>query len=254
MLVYNISDIDGFQEWLKSNTGLDKNLQVQTEQLEYYKKKAKEMGLLFDKNIAVTKEQPWAGAAMAIALSKYEENYNVIPEKILNDRTLFFMKYCINPNSPLFFDISKYKPTIEKLGEAVQQFGGIISQAHPGAYLEEETQEAMDRLLEEGLKRGATLVEGYNCFNQIGHKYGTLACNFAKRNNLYITGGTDFHQEGDITYTQGNSGIEPRYSNIGVMNNGELGNFIPADNIRNWAKFWTVTRKQEKIMRKEKKK
>ena len=72
MLVYNISDIDGFQEWLKSNTGLDKNLQVQTEQLEYYKKKAKEMGLLFDKNIAVTKEQPWAGAAMAIALSKYE--------------------------------------------------------------------------------------------------------------------------------------------------------------------------------------
>ena len=120
MLVYNISDINGFQEWLETNTGLDKTVQAQIEQLEHYKEKAKEMGLIFDDNISITPEEHWAGRTMAIALNDYESNYNIIPKEILSDRTLFFMKYCTNANSPLFFDMSKYKPTLEHLSKAVR--------------------------------------------------------------------------------------------------------------------------------------
>lgn len=240
VLVYNITDIDGFQEWLKANTGLDKTPEAQSTQLEHYKRKAKEIGLIFDENIAITSTEPWAGRTMASALNAHEVNYNIIPKEILSDRTLFFMRYCTNPESPLFFDMGQYKPTLEKLSEAVTRFGGVISQAHPGAYVEEDTQKSMDALLEEGLKRGATMIEGYNCFNQIGNRYGEFASNFAKRNNLYITGGTDFHEIGDIGYLRGNPNMTPRYLNIGVINNGELGNFIPANGVRQWAKFWNV--------------
>ncbi len=102
MLVYNISDIDGFQEWLQTNTGLDKTPQAQKEQLEHYKRKAKEMGLIFDESISITPEEPWAGRTMARALNTNERNYNIIPKEILSDRTLFFMRYCTNPESPLF--------------------------------------------------------------------------------------------------------------------------------------------------------
>lgn len=245
MLVYNISDIDGFQEWLQTNTGLDKTPQAQIEQLEHYKKKAKEMGLIFDESISITPEEPWAGRTMARALNANETNYNIIPKEILIDRTLFFMRYCTNPESPLFFDMGKYKPTLEQLSEVVQKFGGIISQAHPGAYVEEETQESMDELLEEGLKRGATMVEGYNCFNRRGNRYGEFACNFARRHHLHITGGTDFHEIGDVGYTKGNPQMSPRYLDIGTINDGELGAFIPADDVREWARFWKVERRKD---------
>lgn len=203
MLVYNIDNLTEFQSWLDANTNLDKSIEVQQEQLEFYKQVCKNLGLKFDEeDIVLTDKSPWASTVIANALNKYHaKNSQIIPDDDLVDGTLFFIHQCCNQNSPFFFDLSKYRPKVEDLINKAHQCGGLVFVAHPGTYNGSNAQE-LQKYLSFAKSLGVDGIEIDNSFNQNINMYREIPVKFCFDNNLRMSAGTDIHTIDDSDFTR----------------------------------------------------
>lgn len=102
-----------------------------------------------------------------------------------NDMDLFHELY--SKNKPLYTAPRRPKP-IEAI-ECIHAMGGVAVLAHPGRMREEGKKELMEELVRQG-------IDGIECYYTTHTESETedyLA--FARRNKLYITGGSDYHFE-----------------------------------------------------------
>ena len=72
----------------------------------------------------------WASFTIYTDLKKYKENEGIYAEDILNDFTTFNKKYCGDPNSILYIDKSKDRPTLEEAIKAIKDCGGLVFMPH----------------------------------------------------------------------------------------------------------------------------
>lgn len=223
MLAYNIKNMERLQDWLNRNTGKDNTKEAQMEQLEYYKKVAREINARFDEDISVSEEQPFAGKVMGSNLGLYSENIDKV--KGIENPSNFFVEHCANINSPFYFDLSRYRPKLKDFIEIVHECGGLVFVAHPFAYAHSQTE--LSKYLEICRDEGVDGIECYQCYNEDIMYATEIPIKFCKENGLYMTGGTDFHKkEGDA-----------RYSGVGILGSDTVKNYssyIPKSIVEPW--------------------
>lgn len=156
----------------------------------------KKYGIILDydpKCIDFTKKCPMVLEAIYDSVLKNHDAVKFLNEEnpnILKSVSSFLREGLNNPNSKIFIEPNKIYPTYEKITELINKLGGISFLAHPYQYGEN-----MDRVLEK-VKQYVVGIECYHYTTDKKEKIEYLK-SFCKKNNLMISGGSDFHVRDD---------------------------------------------------------
>ena len=182
-LAYNIKNLEVIEEW--SNKFY--SYEILKEKFEKSKKKILEIcdknGLIYDIN-NIKKDIPVTDffvVYMYFELIKHQENMNIMKE-FLNSFNNFRRDGLDNPNSIFYMGEDKFpKPIYKDVANKIHEADGIEC-FHPSAEFD-------DRI--------------------------NILINYARKNNLYISGGSDFHGEkkpnNDIAVGSGSLNISKKY-------------------------------------------
>lgn len=95
--------------------------------------------------------------------------------------------------------VSKYVPTLDEIQKVIRDAGGIVVLAHPVAYEyiddlnENDIQNIVNELKPDGIETNYILVHDGKSIND-----SKIWNEFAKKNNLFVTVGSDFHRMDNI--------------------------------------------------------
>ena len=218
LLAYNIKEPQKINEW--SNKFY--SYEVLEQRFKRDKNKIIEIcnknGFIYDLN-NIKKDIPVTDffvVYMYYELIKYKENIEKmgICANSFND---FRRNGLANPESIFYMgEDNSPKPNYKDVAKVIHNAGGLVFLAHPFEYNFEDTISFIDKLKDE------IKLDGIECFHpssEIENRSCVLV-NYAKNNNLYISGGSDFH------------GDKKPNNDIGT-GNGSLN--IPKEYIEEWA-------------------
>ena len=120
-------------------------------------------------------------------LIKNEKNRELIDEESWENSNIFYRKYMSNPESLFYVNMDDILPTFDEAAEFVRKAGGLVFVPHIFEYRENSI-----KILNDILQNHK--IDGLECyyttFTQEQHEY---ALKTAKENNLFISGGSDYH-------------------------------------------------------------
>lgn len=121
---------------------------------------------------------------------KHPENKEIIGEEYFGTTLLklFFRKEVTNPNSEYFLNRASTFPNAKEVVDIIHKSGGKAFLAHPFEYKFENTIKLIDDLIKE------TPLDGIECFHpSANEEQMELLVDYARKNNLFISGGSDYH-------------------------------------------------------------
>ena len=131
----------------------------------------------------------WASVTIYKEIKTHEENKEKLPEDLWEDFTTFSKKYCGNTDFKLFIDKSKDYLTVQEAVDIIKKSGGLVFLPHVFIYKwAEDKNKLLDDLVEKYDVDGIECMHSEFSEEQIQYLIG-----FCKRNNLLISGGTDYH-------------------------------------------------------------
>lgn len=212
-LAYNIKNTEIIEEW--SNRFF--SYEVLKEKFNIAKNKIIEIcdknGLVYNlenikRDIPVT---DFFVVYMYFELIKYQENMNVMKE-FINSFNDFRRNGLDNPDSIFYMgEDTSPKPMYKDVADKIHEAGGLVFLAHPFEYQFKDTIGFIDEL---GRK---IKLDGIECFHpsaEVDNRINILI-DYARKNNLLISGGSDFHGEkkpnNDIAIGSGSLKIPKKY-------------------------------------------
>lgn len=199
------------------NCFYDPNLVLERTQILYERliKKLDELGFEYDISYKTkVVENELFERMIYNELRKYPKNMNILNEDIFASFSHFFRKGLTNPNSKLYLGYPEFKMPLQNVIELVHETGGKVFLAHPYQYRFNDTEEFLERLYDE------YELDGIECYyTTFSKKQTEYLLSFAKRRNLLVSGGSDYH------------GTNKKLHELGI-GNGSLK--INKDIIDNW--------------------
>lgn len=153
----------------------------------------KNMGMKFDEGVLerYTPSNGYASTYLLGEINKYEENEKYMDDKVaMKDSTVFYRKHMSNPNSVFYTNKTELLPSPDKVVQAIKDAGGLVFIPHIYMY-----GDVSNSILESLIKNHD--IDGIECYHSsfTEEQIKTLL-EYAGQNNLYISGGSDYH--GDI--------------------------------------------------------
>ena len=192
ILGYNIKDDKIIEEWSQKFFSRE----VLKKQQEEAKRKLLEIcdkkGLIYDEN-NIEKDIPltdYITIYIYKELMRHKENYEILGE-FTKSLDIFIRKGLMNSKSEYYTGADNIpKPQYENVIQVIHKAGGIAFFAHPFEYRFNNTINFIDELREE------KELDGIECFHPSANEYNCRELlEYAKKNNLYISGGSDYHGE-----------------------------------------------------------
>lgn len=147
-------------------------------------------------------------------LVKYPENRHLLKEDIWDSFADFYRKGLTNPNSKIFVNLIEFNPLLGDIIDVIHKAGGLVFLAHPYQYKIDDTESFLDRIYDK------YNFDGIECFyTTFTLKQTEYILDFAKKRNLLVSGGSDYH------------GTNKKNHDLGVGNNNLN---IKKDIINNW--------------------
>lgn len=205
-------DYKKVNEYLNNFFSKDNNIKNHNIIFDRLRNKIKELNLIIDFNIFNKKNLIFKN--IYNELIKNQQNYKIIKEDIWDSFSDFFRKGLTNPNSKIFINHAEFKPKLKDIIDLIHNNGGKVFLAHPFQYKLENTELFINKLFDE------YNLDGIECFYTTFSKGQTeYLINFAKKRNLLISGGSDYH------------GLNKKRHELGI-GNGTLN--INKEIINNW--------------------
>lgn len=120
---------------------------------------------------------------------KHPENKEIIGKEYFNCIRPFYRKEVTNPNSDYFLNRVGTFPKAKEIVQIIHKAGGKAFFAHPFEYKFENTLEFVQDLIK------VANIDGIECFHPSveNSEKIDLLIECARKNNLYISGGSDYH-------------------------------------------------------------
>ena len=216
-------------DFKKLNIVKEDQVQVQNEIMEHFKNVARRLGLKFDENIKPIPgdvEKQFSTDVFSEELLKYDENKEIIKrigqfyhrnsmgkEKVGGP---FYRVHESNPDSPFYFDTSKYYRNINDLIDDIHKAGGLAFLAHGFEYTFKDKEKAIEEIL------STTKIDGAECeYPQFSVEQRQWLKALCKKYNKYMSGGSDYHALNKPNICMG-TGIE---NNLNI-NKSMIGDWI----------------------------
>ena len=190
ILAYNI-DIDKFNEYLERKYKDKTHRILEEKNLKHFYKQAKGYGLVLDPidSIEWDKDKEWGSLVFYNELKKHPENEAKVPKDLWECFSNFKKDYVYNRNNMFFLDKKDDYPSPKETVEAVHNAGGFAFLAHVYEYKwVENKMEYISELVKD------SNIDGVECYySNFSEDQTKELLEYCKKNNLYISGGTDFH-------------------------------------------------------------
>ena len=190
ILAYNI-DIDKFNEYLIKNYANKTHRILEEKNLKHFYKQAKGYGLILDPidTIKWDKDKEWGSVVFYNELKKHPENEQKVPKDLWDSFSNFKKDYVYNRNNMFFLDKKGDYPAPAQTVKAVHEAGGLAFLAHVHEYKwVDDKIEYITNLVKD------SNIDGIECYySNFTNEQTEELVDYCKNNNLYISGGTDFH-------------------------------------------------------------
>ena len=190
ILAYNI-DIDKFNEYLIKNYANKTHRILEEKNLKHFYKQGKGYGLVLDPidTIKWDKDKEWGSVVFYNELKKHPENEKKVPKDLWDSFSNFKKDYVYNRNNMFFLDKKDDYPSPFETVKAVHEAGGLAFLAHVYEYKWVDNKiEYITQLVKD------SNIDGVECYySNFTDEQTNELLNYCKNNNLYISGGTDFH-------------------------------------------------------------
>lgn len=189
ILAYNIDPII-INEWCEKYYSEDKL----KEQQEICRKRLFDIcdkhGLIYDESKIrkPKKSSEYVERPIYEEVMTHKENHKILGE-FTESFSIFFRKGLANPDSSYFMNHIEFRPKYKEVIDIIHKVGGKEFLAHPFEYKFEDTIGFINDLRKEAE------LDGIECFHPSSaddNKKDILA-EYARKNNLYISGGSDYH-------------------------------------------------------------
>ncbi|MCI8290810.1 MAG: PHP domain-containing protein [Clostridia bacterium] len=189
ILAYNINT-DIVNEWCQKYYSEDKLREQQVICRKRMFDICDKHGLIYDKSKI---KEPVAAAEYVEQpiykeLLNHKENYEILGE-FAESFGLFFRKGLANPESSYFMNHIEFRPPYKEVIHIIHKAGGKAFLAHPFEYKFKDTIGFIDDLRKEAELDG---IECYHPSAEDDNKIDILI-EYARKNDLYISGGSDYH-------------------------------------------------------------
>ena len=190
ILAYNI-DVDKFNEYLIENYKDKTHRVLETKNLKHFYKQAKNYGLVLDpiESIEWDKDREWGSVVFYNELKKHPENEAKVPKDLWEDFFNFKKDYVYNRNNMFFLDKKDDYPSPLKTVQKIHEAGGLAFLAHVYEYkwVDNKIEYIRELIKDSG-------IDGVECYySKFTDEQTRELLQFCKENNLYTSGGTDFH-------------------------------------------------------------
>lgn len=171
--------------WAKEQYGT-----IGSRQVKIYEKLVElcnNLNLEFDHSIPYNPDKEFAHAAIYRMLESNSKNISFLNKYELNNVSDLYRRSTMDPNFPLYIDMTIVWPTIKELTKIIHENGGKTFLAHPYRYA--KTDNVLNIL--NSCYKYVDGIEIYNNpkdFDEVKYLY-----NFAKSHNLLVSAGSDFH-------------------------------------------------------------
>lgn len=189
ILGYNV-DTDVMNEWCQKYYSEEK---LREQQAIFYKRLldiCDKHGLKYDetKIEKPKKATQFTETLIYAELLRHKENYEILGE-FTKSMGIFYRKGLSNPNSSYFMNHIEFRPSSQEVVDIIHQAGGKAFLAHPFEYKFEDAIGFIDNLRKE------TKLDGIECFHpsSADDNKKDILVEYARKNNLYISGGSDYH-------------------------------------------------------------
>lgn len=190
ILAYNI-DIDKFNEYLDKNYKEKTHRVLETKNLRHFYKQAKGYNLTLDPidTIEWDKDKDWGSVVFYNELKKHPENQAKVPADLWECFANFKKDYVYNRNNMFFLDKKDDYPSPAQTVKEVHKAGGVAFLAHVHEYKwVDDKIEYIKQLVKD------SNIDGIECYySNFTEEQTKELLQFCKENNLYTSGGTDFH-------------------------------------------------------------
>ncbi len=189
ILGYNI-DTDIISKWEKKYYSEES---LKEQQIICYKKLldiCDKQGLIYDET-KIAKPQrasEFVEPPIYNELMRHEENHKILGE-FTESFSIFFRKGLANKNSIYFMNHIEFRPQYKEVIDIIHKAGGKAFLAHPFEYRIEDTIKFIDDLRKEKELDG---IEVFHPSSEIENRIQILM-DYARKNNLYMSGGSDYH-------------------------------------------------------------
>lgn len=171
--------------------GISEN-KIERYRSDYIPKVFANNGIILDydpKSIDFTKKSPMVLEKIHDVILKNKEAVSFLNKEnpnLVKSVSAFLREGINNPKSKIFIAPYKLYPTYDKITALIKKLGGISFLAHPYQYGDN-----MDKVLE-GVKQ---YVDGIECYHYTTREKAKIDYlkSFCEKNNLMISGGSDFH-------------------------------------------------------------
>ena len=189
ILGYNV-DVDIINNWSEKYYSEDKLRHEQKTCAQRLLNACDKLNLVYNKdNIEKPKKvTEYIEISIYNELISYKENLKILGE-LSNSFNLFFRKGLANPQSPYFTNRMEFRPKYDEVIDIIHKANGKAFLAHPFEYRFNDTIGFINDL------RNVSELDGIECFHPSSadsNKKDTLV-EYARENNLYISGGSDYH-------------------------------------------------------------
>ena len=190
ILAYDI-DIDKFNRYLEKEFKSKTHRMLETKNLKHFYKQAKGYNLILDpiEEIKWDPDSDWGSVVFYNELKKHPENEAKVPKDLWESFSNFKRDYVYNRNNMFFLDKKDDYPSPKKTVEQIHLAGGKAFLAHVHEY------KWVDNKIEyiKGLVKDSEL-DGVECYySNFTEDQTKELLDFCKTNNLYVSGGSDFH-------------------------------------------------------------
>lgn len=189
ILAYNI-DTKVLNEWFSKYYSDEK---LKEQQKIFYKRLldiCDKHGIIYDESKIEKPKKPsdYVEQPIYIEVLRHKENYEILGE-FAESFSKFYRKGLANPESSYFMNHIEFRPPYKEVIDIIHKAGGKAFLAHPFEYKFENTIQFIDDLRKE------KELDGIECFHPSSEEENKKEAlvNYARKNNLYISGGSDYH-------------------------------------------------------------
>ncbi len=167
-------------------------MEEERKHLNFLKEVCKTQHIVIDEDLDIKSPNDKASTVLKYHMMKFEENSKILDEMLGKKREKSFARgFVNNPKSPFFIDSTIGLPTAKEVADLIHNCSGMVFLAHPFDYKDIDHKQYIQEIYDLGILDGIEGIHTRHTLEQIEY-----IKEFCKKNNLKISGGSDFHRDG----------------------------------------------------------
>lgn len=188
LLGYNFNKFDFLENWLRLNFSNKKEVVFRTREYEKLLQKMKDNNIVNNCPAQYDPKGKLPHTLIYNELKSYEKNRIYFSKEEWDDFSLFFRTATIDKKSLFYIDYSDILPSAKEVSKTIKDSGGKVFLAHVFSYNMDNHIDFIDDLIRYEIIDGIEVFYSAFSIEQTKRLF-----DYCKKNNLFMSGGSDFH-------------------------------------------------------------